>query len=402
MGLSGNRNFYLYSAQRALSSMGYMIYMITIPAYSLVASNSIVFTGLTLFVEYGIYALTFSFGPIVDRVGDKRRITEFGMIMIAASALILGTLMRSNIFHPALFLLMVGVMAVGWDILWTANWVLTPLIVDQKDLMSANGYISAITYSHSGAGLFIGGLLLVVVGAYGAMLIYGASMLCAALLNSLLPKLSVGPVKRLKEGLSGGWLYSFRNNRELLLLSLLILPFFSFFSTVPSLASTDIFAVKSAFHYSLMFSLYSLGGMAAGILIGRLKPRRTGFLILATYCLSGVFLFLSVQLRSFIPLDAVAWIMFGLLFEFRDPLYETYLQSVTDKEMLGRVASNLYTFRGISATAGTLVIPVLVSFTGGYSIFSYSALVIVIFSASVLLLFPGLRSIGSGEAAIQT
>lgn len=37
-------------------NIGYNLYQITIPLFSFIYSHSIVFTGIILFVEYGIYA----------------------------------------------------------------------------------------------------------------------------------------------------------------------------------------------------------------------------------------------------------------------------------------------------------------------------------------------------------
>ena len=46
-----NSRYIIYNAEHAFSSFGYSLYTITIPAFSYVFSGSIVFTGLTLFVE---------------------------------------------------------------------------------------------------------------------------------------------------------------------------------------------------------------------------------------------------------------------------------------------------------------------------------------------------------------
>ncbi|MDG7008573.1 MAG: hypothetical protein JRN06_10080 [Nitrososphaerota archaeon] len=73
-GLLRNGRYLVYNAEHAFASFGYSLYTITIPAFSCVFSGSILFTGLTLFVEYGIYSVTFLAGPIVDRVVDKRRV----------------------------------------------------------------------------------------------------------------------------------------------------------------------------------------------------------------------------------------------------------------------------------------------------------------------------------------
>lgn len=404
-GLGRNRNFIIYSAQRGASSLGYTLYVITIPAYSLIASGNLVFTGLTLFVEYGIYMFTFAFGPLVDVVEDKRWIIASARAVIAASAVSMAILMEETVFIPLLFLLLVGIMAVGWSIVWTSNWAVTPLIVEQDDLMKANGYISAISYSHAGAGLFIGAFFLTVVGAYGSVYIYGICMILGAILTLLLPPLKIKDGRKLESGIRGGWLYTLKNNRPLLLLSLLALPAFSFFSSTPVVAITDIFAERSTLYYSIAFSLYSAGAMGIGIIIGRINPNRTGTLIFLTLAISGVFFSLSVLATTLLPVAFVFWFLFGMFFEGWAPLYETYLQSVTEKEMLGRVASNLYTFRGITATAGAFLVPLIVTQSGTPDVFIYFGLLITTISVLMYAVSPSIRSIrqhaGKNQQSIQ-
>ncbi len=74
MGLRNNKLFFIYILNISFSNFGYTLYMITIPAYSFLMGRGIIFTGLTLFVEYGIFTLTFLFGSIVDRMKDKRHL----------------------------------------------------------------------------------------------------------------------------------------------------------------------------------------------------------------------------------------------------------------------------------------------------------------------------------------
>ncbi len=89
MTLSRNRKFIIYNAKISATNFGYTLYMITIPAFSYIASGNLAFTGLTLFVEYCIYSLTFLVGALVDRVEDKRFIIMLWEAIIGIAAVLL-------------------------------------------------------------------------------------------------------------------------------------------------------------------------------------------------------------------------------------------------------------------------------------------------------------------------
>lgn len=394
MSLIRNGLFILYNAKISATNFGYTLYMITIPAFSYLVSGNIVFTGLTLFVEYGIYSMTFLVGPIVDRVEDKRIIIIVSEVVIAFCSIILGLVMEQGVFNRELFLSLVAAISIGWDFVWTADYYVLPLIVKQDELLKANGYSGAVGNAHVGAGLFFGGFFLVVLGAYGAILTYGASMALASIITAFIPLKVSKESRTLKPGFRSGWKYTLGKNRNLLILSVLILPLFGIFGTAPTLAITDIFAQKATVLYSLMFSMLYIGSMAIGILLGRLNPNRNlGAIIMAFYILFGVFLSAGVILQSNIAADALVWLLLGMFANGRYPIYSAYLQKVTEKEMLGRVASNMYTFRGITAAAGTLILPVLAGKFGSYEVFAASGIIVVVMSLIIVAAFRPLMKI---------
>lgn len=364
MRLSSNRKFVIYNAKISFSSFGYTLYLITIPAYSYIFSGSIIFTGITLFVEYGIYALTFLAGPIVDRVVDKRYVIICAEGAVSVTTLVFGILIHLDRLTPEIFLAIVAIIAICDDIVWTADWTVLPLLVDEADLPRAKGYTNAVGDSQVAAGLSIGGFLFIVLGPYASMLLYSACMFISALLVSRIPA-KVGREERTqREGFLAGWHYVFVENKLLLWLSI-ILAFFAFFVTVPILGITYTFTLSSRLLYSIMYSFYSIGIVVAGIVFGRIYGRLNLPKTMAVCFASSGILFIVVTMLSANPfLDAPAWFALGLSFNAYYTLYGAYLQLVTPKEMLGRSASNLYTFRGISTVAGTLLIPFLIQSYG--------------------------------------
>ena len=388
MNLLSNKRYLVYGTKISFTNFGYTLYMITVPAYSFLFSGSIIFTGLALFIEYGIYALTFLAGPIVDRVQDKRLVIIGSEIAIGITSLVFGYMIRYRAVTPASFLFIIGIIAVAWDLIWTADWTVLPVIVGEDDLPRANGYMTALGNSHVVAGLGIGGFLFVVLGPYSSMIVYALCMFSAGILTFFIPVIVKKEDWKHSEGLASGWRYVFKENRLLLKLSI-VLAFFSFFAIEPQLGITDAFAPISTLLYSLMFSLYYTGAIISGIIFGKIYHRlnlpKTMALL---FLISGVLFITSSNLAGIEWLDAISWMLLGFTFSAYVTLYGSYLQLVSAKEMLGRAASNLYTFRGVSSAAGTLMLPFLFQQSGYNGVISWSGIVICLASLFFLWLAP--------------
>lgn len=395
-----NSRYMIYNAEHAFSSFGYSLYTITIPAFSYVFSGSIVFTGLTLFVEYGIYALTFLAGPLVDRVVDKRHVLVTSEAAIAALAFALGVLIESGAATDLSFLAFVGAIAVAWDFAWTADWTVLPLIVDEEELPRARGYSSAVSSGHTVAGLSVGGLLFAFLGAYSSIVLYAACMVAAAFLLFFLPATVPKEVRVHSEGLLAGWRYVF-SMKSLLYLSLVV-GAFAFFTQLPTLGITKIFAQSSALWYSVMFTLFSVGSTVSGALVGRFYPRRRpGLTLVLTFALSGVLLVPSVVEAGVPAFDAALWFGLGVVDNAWITLYSVYLQSTTATEMLGRTASNLYTFRGITSAVGTISLPFLIQGTGIVSTAILSGMLLILMAFVTYAGLPSIRKAGLRDGSIN-
>ncbi len=393
MSLLHNSKFIIYNAKISFTNFGYTLYMITIPAYSFAFSGSILFTGITLFVEYGIYAATSVAGPLVDHVEDKRYVIMISEAGIGLSALTLGLLIYSRRIDDLLFLLIVGVIAICWDFIWTADWVVLPIIVNEDELPRANGYSNAIGNSHVAAGLGVGGLLFAVLGPYFSIILYSACLFIAAGLTFYLPVVIRKREKSLSEGFASGWRYVLRTNRPLLYLSL-IMAIFSFFSSAPALGITSLFAVTSRATYAVMYSVYYMGTILVAILLGRFYPRkRVGKTLLLAFICSGLLFAPAIVYADYFAIEIVAWFALGLALSAYIPLYSTYLQVGTKKEMLGRVASNLYTFRGISSAVGTLSIPLLIQSYGLDMTFESAGILMALTALIIFIAVPQVRNI---------
>ena len=369
--------------------------MITIPAYSFVTTGSIMFTGLVMFVEYGIYSLTFLVGPVVDRVIDKRYLIMISEAGIAACALFLGLMMKGGVLDKYIYLFLVGLIAVFWDFVWTADHVVLPLIVADEELPRANGYTNALGNSHIAAGLAVGGFLFVFLGAYGSMLLYSAALFLASGLTFFVPLVINADQRKLKSGFSSGWKYILSNNRELLWISIII-AFFSFFSNGPILVMAAVYSSLHPAWYSISYSLYYIGAMFSGFLFGRFYPgNRIGKSLMFTYLASGIMITMSGLLSTSPLRDTLPWFTLGFFFSAHTTLNTIYLQASTKKEMLGRTASNLYTFRGLATAAGVVLLPVFMSGFGLVKTYEFTGIVVTISAILIILFLPKITSISA-------
>ena len=395
-----NRRYMVYNAEHAFSSFGYSLYTITIPAFSYVFSGSILFTGLTLFVEYGIYALTFLAGPVADRVVDKRRVLITSEAAVGVLALALGLLIESGDVNDLSFLAFVAGIAVAWDFAGTADWTVLPLIVSDEELPRARGYASAVSSGHTVAGLSVGGALFLFLGAYSSIVLYSGCMLMGASLLFFLPAAVPKEGRVHSEGLLAGWRNVFER-KSLLYLSLVV-GAFAIYTQIPTLGITKVFAQSSTLWYSVMFTLYSVGSTVSGVVFGRFYPRqRLGHALVLTFALSGALLIPSVVETGSLALDAALWFGLGVAFNAWITLYGVYLQATTAKEMLARTASNLYTFRGITSAVGTISLPFLIQASGVVGTATLSGIFLVLMALLVYVSVPQIRAMRLGEKAIS-
>ena len=108
--------------------------------------------GLVLFVEVGIYALTFLVAPLVDRMPDKRGILLVGFPIQAVAALVLGLSASRGELHLPLLLGIVAVLSVIWDFEWAVFQVAPRILLTKDELFAAQGVSGAL-----GGGASIGG-----------------------------------------------------------------------------------------------------------------------------------------------------------------------------------------------------------------------------------------------------
>lgn len=393
-----NKKYVLYITKNILLNIGYNLYQITIPVYSFIYSHSILFTGIVLFVEYGIYTLSFLAGPLTDESLDKRYLFFGSTILIGFSALFFAFLVFTGNLSEAAFIILIGIMAIGHDITWTTDWTVIPLVVQKDDIARATGFSSAIGNASSLVGLVLGGALIILSTATFSMLIYSILIFTSAFVTLFLPIALKEDANKELHGMSAGWRYTMKDRPELLKFAMVV-SIFSYFSLLPVLSITVIFAINSGFYYSTMFSALYIGSITSGIIIGRYLPLGSvGKKFLVSIFLMGILLMVAMFTVLIPYLNVVIWILLGFFSSTYYTIYRIYLKITTPKDLIARTASNLYTFKGIFTTLGAITIPILFVIYGVRLVFIISGFATLIIVSIIFLLAPAIRDIAvSGE-----
>jgi hypothetical protein len=360
----GNRQYLLWLASSNSASVGYSVYAISVVWLTYTATHSYAIVGVVLFVEYAAYAGTFLIAPFVDRVRNQRTIYLICYPLQAAAALTIGLAATRGFLTIPLLVGLIILISVLWDLPWAACNAAPRLLLTPEELFAAGGVSGAIGGANSIAGYAVGGILILVVGAYGGMFLYAALLGIGAVLALGLrihpePSPDIGFVQSFREGwrtiVSGA-------GRPLLQLASVdaVQGFFTSGTALfITLISITTFAVSST-AYGVLFTLYIIGGVAAGLALGWMNPReKAGIVMVGSLLAGGLTFVVAGAVPAVLVLVAVLWLLLGFfLTSYGDAKY-AFLRGTVSPNQLGRVSSNMYLFPGISSAIGALVMGIL-------------------------------------------
>lgn len=352
--------FLPFFASLAIGEAGYSVYAVAVLWLALTVSGSPVIAGIVLAVEFGIYALSFLVGPVIDRARDLRTVLQIGYPVQAVLALLLGALaLRGLLTVPTLLALIVA-LSITWDFTWTALNAVPPRIVPTDRLFLANGFVGAASGGNQIAGFAAGAALILLFREPGAaMLLYGALNLAAGLCALPLRAPSArAEVPSFGREFVDGWRFLIRT-REPPLLSLTVYSALqALFSAAPSLLIA-VLAYGSfpdpARAYGLLFTAFALGTVGGSLLLGEVAPRgRIGRTLVLACAIEGLLLPVAILVAPSLGPSLVAWAAVG----FVDVAFYTtvivFLQATVPTPLLGRTFTNAYLFRGGARSVGSL------------------------------------------------
>lgn len=357
-----NRRFLLLELSGALSSAGYAVYSVSVLFLAYGITGNLLIAGFVLFIEYGVYTLTFLIAPWVDRAPDKRTILLVCFpVQAAVSGLIAVEIARGTLTVPVL-LAAVLVLALLWDFAWAVYMIAPRMVVEKRLLFAANGVSSAIGVGTQVGGYAGGGALVYFVGPEGGATAYAILLLAAAVAAVPLSLRLAGSQapSRFIESFREGWA-AFRGRagralRQFAAVEVL----YGFFAALPPLFLTAIAYERfddPAAAYGILVTAYAVGGSVGGIVVGHYNPRRSVGTLIVTMTLAG-----GVLTLLLIPSPASALVLAGIfatvgaVFSVRYDAKYTWVRGTFPPETLGRMVSNVYLFTGVSQTVGALVI----------------------------------------------
>src|SRR5579859_873947 len=356
-----NRQYLLWLASANTASVGYSVYAISIVWLTYTATHSYTIVGIVLFVEYGAYAGTFLIAPFADRVRNQRTIYLLCYPIQALAAATIGVAAFDGFLTIPLLVGLIILISILWDLPWAAFNAAPRLLLTPEELFAAGGVSGAIGGANSIVGYAMGGILILVVGAYGGMFLYAALLIVGAILALGLrihpkPDLGVGFGQSFREGwrtIASGI------GRPLLQLATVdaVQGFFTSGTALfVTLISITTFAVSSS-AYGILFTVYIVGGVAAGLALGWLNPRgQAGLVMVGSLLVSGALFAAVGVVPAVLVFVALIWLLLGFFMSSYGDSKYTFLRGSVEPNKLGRVTSNMYLFPGISSAVGALVL----------------------------------------------
>ena len=359
-----DRPFSLWLGSQVTSNLGYSAWSISVLWLAYQISGTLLLSALVLFVQYGIYSVTFLAGPFVDRAEDKRTIF---LVVLPLQAIVAGLVGFSLVSGspPALLLLgAVAAMAVLDDFWWTVGNAVPRILVGRDNLLRANGIQSAVVGAGSLAGYGAGAVLLVLVGPLGGAFLRSA-MLVASMGFVLFLELRSSPLGKqdLFHDLVEGWSILGREKGRPLLQIGGLFAAEGFFLGAPLLLIT-LFANRdfggSSHAYGLLFTVYMVGVVASGLAVGRMNPRKyIGTFLTGATIAQGATIMVSVLALPWLVQSASVWFLVGFAGGIPSTLLYSYLQAVAPAEAVGRLVSNFELFPAGASAFGAIALGVL-------------------------------------------
>lgn len=359
--LLSNRNWLLWETSATTATVGWSVYAISVPWFAYQFSSNFLIVGLVLFVEVGIYTLTFLVGPIVDRARDKRTIYLACYPAQAVAAAVLGLAIGRGFLSLPLLFGLIGFISFLWDFTWATNNVAPRLLLNVDQLFRASGLGTLLGGATQLGGYSAGAILVVFIGPSAGLLLYAGLLAAAAVM--VLPlhfPLTEGSSKAYLAEFRAGWDY-FRGAAGGALRQLASVEIVrGFFATAPTVLIVVVAArlfVGTTSAYSILFVAWVIGGIAIGLVLGEWNPRRrVGAILIASALASGVLVFAAVVPAFGLLGGSAVWFLFGAAGGAYTSVYYVYLRGAYPAEAIGRITGNLYLFTGVASSAGAIAI----------------------------------------------
>ncbi len=362
--LWSNRRFRRFFGAEALGDAGYAVYAIVVPWLAYSTGGGAVAVGAVLAVEFGVYALSFLVGPIIDRVHDLRAVLLVGYPVQAALAALLAVRFAAGGVGLPDLLALVAAISLAWDFTWTASNKIVPVLVDGPLLYRANSLLGAISGGNQLAGYAAGAGLLLVVGTAGGLALYAALNGAAAIVAlGVHARTAPAAPRRFLDGLREGFRY-FASPAGRPLFALVVAGALEGgVSAAPIVLLPLVVGASLAGSeggYAALFSAFAFGSIFGSFVLGVAAPRqRLGRVIGIASAAEGLLLLGAVVMGGAFGAALPLWFAVGSTDVAVWLVLTVALQSRVPAALFGRAFTNAYFFRGSARALGAFGIGIV-------------------------------------------
>lgn len=402
-----HRDFRLLLGGESVSGTGDWLFSTALVIFVFEQTHSAGWVSAACIMRLIPYVLFGALGGVVADRFDRRRVM-IASDLIRCGLMVVATVLAANGSRAAV----AGVIGVAFfanvasSAFYPAMTALTPSMVGEDDLASANGLTSVVDNLTLAIGPALGGVILLVAGsASTAFAINGGTFLVSAAAVALMRvpgtegqvEVDSGLRERIAAGIGG-----VTSSSDALLLTLLTVAFtFAYGTEVVVFApvSSELLGT-SASGASWLFAAPGVGGLFAAGLAGRLaeRPHTATILVWATL-LAGIPLLSLSVVRS-------PWLAYGMLLAegvtvvIADVVAVTTLQRVVDRSVLGSVLGILETFSVAGILLGSLLAPLWIAWFGLATACAIGGAVPIVISVIAAPKARAMNRVGAARAAV--
>jgi MFS transporter, DHA3 family, macrolide efflux protein len=308
-------------------------------------------------------------GALVDRL-DRRTVMLYTNLARGLIVALLTLLAMTEQLEPWTLIVSSAFLAALGTLFGPAFGASIPNIVGKENLAPANSALQISGTLAGIAGPALGGLTVAGIGSSGAFLVDALSFLLSALfiLISRIPspaRVTAAKTSSLFGDVAEGWNW-LRGQR--LMFGILLLALGLNFVVAPIQVLFPGYAkdvlMTDARGFGLLETGIPIGFLLGAVLLGVLKPKAIGAMIVASMCAFGLLL-VGVGLSRFLPLSLGFLVIGGAMLALINISLSVVFQSRIPNEMQGRVFGVMQTLSGGLQPLGLALAPLLIVLLGG-------------------------------------
>lgn len=370
--------------QMQMLARGYLVYDITGSASLLGVVNAGTAIPMLVLSLFG--------GAFADRF-DRKRIIQFGQVMVAGLALLIGLVILSG--YITWYYLMIASMIQGavWAFMMPARQAIIPQLVGPENLSNAMALNAAAMSAMTLVAPAVAGGLYAFAGPHNVYFVIAVLALLAVVFTSLLPK-SVSASSRARGPMTAEIIAGIQYIRgSPIVLVLLVMGLSTTLLAMPFRFLLPVFVVDiyslGPDYMGLLVAVMGGGSLVGALFIAAIDHWRRGMLLMIGSMLSGVAL-LMISAFPFYIAAVFIMIPLGLGDAGRRTLNQSLIMEEVEDQYRGRVMSVFMLNFGLMPL-GVLPTAVMIDIFGARIVVAVLGMLLMIFTTVLILTQKRLR-----------